>query len=246
MKKRSLALVAGVIAAGILVASAAAAVSFDPTCSLTPSNGTGACGFVGKGDVQSALGYNNGKMQTNAGNLAFTYSQAVSQAVSSSASQTATESVSQTVSCLQNAGPNTFTREGTRDGGRSGNRAGSRTGTQSGSVSAAIDYASRTHNQVDGFFLTAIGAGAFVASGTPIWGDATFGEWTWGTVNWGAWSPGDVHVCLGGNPNVTDLVDSGVVDGTTQYGAVQYGATQYGAATPTGPATLKVNGVSLG
>ena len=159
-------------------------------------------------------------MQANAGKLAFAYSQAVSQALSSSASQTATESVSQTVSCLQNAGPNTFTREGTRDGGRSGNRAGSRTGTQSGSVSSAIDYASRTHNQVDGFFLTAVGAGAFVASGTPIWGDATFGEWTWGTVNWGAWSPGDVHVCLGGNPNVTDLVDSGVVDGTTQYGAV--------------------------
>ena len=119
MKKRIWALVAGVIAAGVLVASAAAAVSFDPTCSLTPSNGTGACGFVGKGDVQSALGYNNPKMQANAGKLAFAYSQAVSQALSSSASQTATESVSQTVSCLQDAGPNTFTREGTRDGGRS-------------------------------------------------------------------------------------------------------------------------------
>ena len=61
MKKRVWALVAGVIAAGVLVASAAAAVSFEPTCSLTPSNGTGACGFVGKGDVQSALGYNNRK-----------------------------------------------------------------------------------------------------------------------------------------------------------------------------------------
>ena len=40
-----------------------------------------------------------------------------------------------------------------------------RTCTQS-RRSSAIDYASRTHNQVDGFFLIAVGAGAFVASGT--------------------------------------------------------------------------------
>ncbi len=42
--------------------TASATVTFDPTSSLTPSNGNGACGFVGKGDVQTAPGWNNAKV----------------------------------------------------------------------------------------------------------------------------------------------------------------------------------------
>src|SRR5215204_1584872 len=44
--------------------TAFAAVTFDPT------TGTG---FVGKGDVQTALGWNNKQLQDNAGSLQFTF-----------------------------------------------------------------------------------------------------------------------------------------------------------------------------
>src|SRR5688572_7117075 len=57
----------GVLAlAGVLVFSAAmtAAVTFDP------STGTG---FVGKGDVQDAFGWNNAALQANAGAVTFTF-----------------------------------------------------------------------------------------------------------------------------------------------------------------------------
>jgi hypothetical protein len=48
----------------MLVASSAfATVTFDPTCSLTPSNSQGKCGFVGKGDVQIAFSLNNIQIQ---------------------------------------------------------------------------------------------------------------------------------------------------------------------------------------
>lgn len=53
-----------ILAAVLLVAPALAAVNFDS------ATGTG---FVGKGDVQIALGYNNAQMQAQANSLAFTY-----------------------------------------------------------------------------------------------------------------------------------------------------------------------------
>lgn len=46
------------------VGSATAAVTFDP------STGTG---FVGKGDVQLAFGWNNAQLQNNQGNVTFSY-----------------------------------------------------------------------------------------------------------------------------------------------------------------------------
>ena len=70
--KKSWVLVAGVVAAAAFASTAAAVVNFDPTCSFTPSNSTGACGFVGKGDVQTALGWNNYDVQNNS--IDFTYS----------------------------------------------------------------------------------------------------------------------------------------------------------------------------
>lgn len=64
MKKIVSGLAAGVFAIGIFTSSAFAAVTYDPT---------GGTGFVGKGDVQLALGYNNAQMQAVAENLNFTY-----------------------------------------------------------------------------------------------------------------------------------------------------------------------------
>ncbi|WP_423800203.1 hypothetical protein [Neobacillus sp. SAB-20_R2A] len=64
MKKILSGVAAGALALGIMASSAFAAVTIDPS--------TGK-GFVGKGDVQTALGYNNAKMQAEANNLVFTY-----------------------------------------------------------------------------------------------------------------------------------------------------------------------------
>ena len=58
--------IVGFVCAGVLAFSAAmsAAVSFDPT------TGTG---FVGKGDVQDAFGWNNAGLQANASSVTFTF-----------------------------------------------------------------------------------------------------------------------------------------------------------------------------
>ncbi|WP_059171716.1 hypothetical protein [Bacillus sp. FJAT-27445] len=65
MKKILSSLAAGALAIGLLAGSAFAAVTIDPQ--------TGA-GFVGKGDVQTAMGWNNADLQKNADSLKFTYS----------------------------------------------------------------------------------------------------------------------------------------------------------------------------
>lgn len=80
----ALAMATMVVAAGAVFA----AVTFDPT------TGTG---FVGKGDVQLALGYNNKQLQDNANSLVFT--------VSSETEQSWT--------CDRDAGPQTQERAGT-------------------------------------------------------------------------------------------------------------------------------------
>jgi|SRR5215217_6289752 len=58
------AFVAVVLMGAFSLPAAFAAVTFDPT------TGTG---FVGKGDVQTALGWNNKQLQDNAGSLEFTF-----------------------------------------------------------------------------------------------------------------------------------------------------------------------------
>ena len=59
-------------------------------------------GFIGKGDVQTALGYNNTQMQANASKLKFTTSQdatqTVTQALTQSGAQSATNRLSSTAS----------------------------------------------------------------------------------------------------------------------------------------------------
>lgn len=138
----------------ISAAPARAAVTFDPTCSLTASNGTGKCGFVGKGDVQFALGWNNDKLQKGAKNLTFTgeqttvqtLTQAGSQTVTQTATQsgtqtvtqglrrTVTETVVQTVSCDMGGGTvEQQHRTGHRDGEQTGTQTATQTSTRIGS-----------------------------------------------------------------------------------------------------------------
>ncbi|ALC89376.1 hypothetical protein AM500_05950 [Bacillus sp. FJAT-18017] len=64
MKKLLSGLAAGTLAMGIMAGSVFASVTFDA------STGTG---FVGKGDVQTVLGWNNSQLQAGAGGLKFTY-----------------------------------------------------------------------------------------------------------------------------------------------------------------------------
>jgi flagellar biosynthesis/type III secretory pathway protein FliH len=113
-------------------------------------------GFVGKGDVQTALGYNNSALQkaVEAKSLKFTaeqptsrsLTQSVSQSGSQSGTQTgvqsgtqtgaqsATQVVSQDLTCTftNGNGTKTFHRDGVRDGERTGTREGSRIGTREG------------------------------------------------------------------------------------------------------------------
>jgi hypothetical protein len=83
----------GLALAGAIVTSAAvmAAVVFNPA--------TGE-GFVGKGDVQSAFGWNNARLQSNAGGVTFTFG----------------AEVEQSVVCQHETGSQTLTRHGTRSG----------------------------------------------------------------------------------------------------------------------------------
>ncbi|MFC4802370.1 hypothetical protein ACFPA1_23980 [Neobacillus sp. GCM10023253] len=64
MKRILSGVAAGALALGLMASSAFAAVTFDSSSGI---------GFVGKGDVQTALGYNNAQMQKEANNLVFTY-----------------------------------------------------------------------------------------------------------------------------------------------------------------------------
>jgi hypothetical protein len=83
-------LITAALSAAALAVSAAAAnasVTLDP-------NGVG---FVGKGDVQTAFGWNNAAIQkaVESGNITFTTKQDAAQAYSQSAQQTASQSASQ-------------------------------------------------------------------------------------------------------------------------------------------------------
>ncbi|CEG29337.1 hypothetical protein [Bacillus sp. B-jedd] len=117
MKKLFSGLAAGALAMGILASSAFAAVTIDPV--------TGA-GFAGKGDVQTALGWNNADLQKNADTLKFTYVTETKYEV--------------TVSWI--------TGEGTR-----GMKTHEVTHNRTSSVDAVVGYDARNKKQVTGFIL---------------------------------------------------------------------------------------------
>jgi hypothetical protein len=250
-----------IIAIGALVALAI------PTAAMAAvtlnSDGTG---FVGKGDVQTLFGWNNQMLQKNAESLVFTTkepaSQALSQIATQAATQAATQSVSQDVTCTVETGKKTFHRDGLRDGSRVGSRDGSRSGSRAGAlngnISYDVDYTARKSNQFTGFILKGQKTSpSFAASGAPVLGDTSFGDWSFGAWSlgdtaWGGWdaAPGENPAeCLGGNPGVTDLVNTvtygDLVPGDITADAVAYEGIEYGAVSSTGPATLFVNGHSL-
>jgi hypothetical protein len=141
-----LALVAMLVAAGAVYA----AVTFDSS--------TGK-GFVGKGDVQLAFGWNNAKLQANASGVSFTYN--------------ATDTYSATCSFVTGAG--------TR-----GEQTHNVSIPRHTSVNSTIQYDARTHKQIDGFLLT--GFGATTTDGTvPVVGDACVAN-DEGVARNGTWS----------------------------------------------------------
>ena len=118
MYRRSI--VGGLIAVFVLAFAgvASASVTFDP------ATGTG---FVGKGDVQLALGLNNAQLQQQAGSLAFTYN----------ASSTVVTEVSWI--CTNDRNENLQQRE--------------RTTTTESSTVGVVNAVARVRNQITGFNL---------------------------------------------------------------------------------------------
>jgi hypothetical protein len=254
-----------VTAATLLLAPAAsAAVNFNET------TGTG---FVGKGDVQVAFGWNNKQLQTNAGTVKFSFTQDATQAVTQAASQTASQTTSQSftyyVSCDTTNGRKTFYREGNRAGvttaTREGEREGERAGTLSGALRSALDGDPRQtkgQNQFTGFILKGFSATpTFTLSGdAPVYEEPTFGDWVWSTDavvmdEWtGGWqttgdgtgSPAD---CVDGEDSdsniVEDTVYGPVVEGPIVEGDVTYGDVAPGAVTAT-PGTARVYATHAG
>lgn len=260
LRKIAVSTATAAVAVSLAAAPAMAAVTFDPA--------TGK-GFVGKGDVQLALGWNNSQLQQNAGSLLFTSTQPASQAWTQEATQAGTQDAAQsatrTVSCTVEQKKQTFVnngfRLGSRDGSRSGTRAGSRPGTLSGSLSYNVSYEVRKQNQITGFTLTGyFGTALFSASGSTLWGDLQFEDWAldgtawvFDETEWGGWQaePGENPAdCLRNDrAEVTDLVDvtvyGDVVEGDITPGDVTLGVESAGAVSPTGAAQLFVNGIAL-
>ncbi|MFF9621379.1 hypothetical protein [Streptomyces griseosporeus] len=159
---------AGAVAAVVLAtAPALAAVSYDP------ATGTG---FVGKGDVQTAFGWNNKQLQTNASGVTFTYD--------------ATTHYSAVCEWVTGAG--------TR-----GQKTHDITLSRHTSVSSAVAYDARVQTQITGFNLTGISAssttGTVPEAGAPCVGsdDGVDHNGTWVSVT-ETGSTGSLSVGYGG------------------------------------------------
>jgi hypothetical protein len=163
MRKIALAAAA---AFAVVSTAALATVTFDP------STGTG---FVGKGDVQLAFGWNNAAAQNNAGKVTFTYN----------------------VSASYDAVCTWVTGEGTR-----GEKTHNVTHKTSSSVISGVQYDARAHKQVDGFILRGFGATIDSGDPVPVVGGACQGEGaggTWSSVTPTGTSGGGLYVNYGGN-----------------------------------------------
>jgi hypothetical protein len=130
--------------------TAFAAVTFNP------ADGTG---FVGKGDVQQALGLNNAQIQACANDLVFTYD--------------CVEEYSLTVAREQETGRETQTVTSYRN--------------VSAGINAAVEYDARTKKQVTGFILNGYDGDPVVTGEVPVVGDtwtdgAGAGAMTWEVV----------------------------------------------------------------
>jgi hypothetical protein len=120
MKKVLGGLAAGALAMGIFASSSLAAVTYDST------TGTG---FVGKGDVQQVLGWNNAELQKQAGNLVFTY---------------------ETVESYE------ITVEWTTGEGKKGQKTHTTDHKRTSEITSSLDSTARKANQFTGFFLNGV------------------------------------------------------------------------------------------
>jgi hypothetical protein len=135
MKKLLTGLAAGALALTVLSSSAFAEVSFDS------ANGTG---FVGKGDVQTVLGWNNAELQKNAANLKFTYE--------------STDTYEITVEWT--------TGEGTK-----GEKTHSVEHKRTNEISSGVEYDPRKAKQVNGFILKEMSNSTETLTDLPEVGD---------------------------------------------------------------------------
>ena len=147
-------------------AIASASVTFDPN--------TG--GFVGKGDVQLAFGWNNAQLQKNASLVTFSYD--------------SVDTYSATCTWV--------TGEGTK-----GEKIHNVEHNRRASVASTVAFSARTHSQIDGFILTALGdtvteGTAPVVGGTCVGGETGNGQdGTWSAVTLVS-STGGLYVNYGG------------------------------------------------
>jgi hypothetical protein len=145
MKTRTAAFAAAITLAG---AAALAAVAFDP------ASGTG---FVGKGDIQLAFGWNNDQLQRNAALVGFNYRQRAS----------------------YSATCEFITGEGTR-----GQQTHDVAVTKMTMVNDQVLFDTRTHKQIDGFNLTGLGSSTIVGAVPEVGGTCPDGPngGTWVSV----------------------------------------------------------------
>lgn len=162
-RKTALLTVASVVAAA---SAAFATVSFDPT------SGTG---FVGKGDVQTAFGWNNAKLQQNAGGVSFSFND-VATYLATCTWQTGNPDRPQSLK-THNVDIPRHTR-----------------------VNSSLQYDARTHKQIDGFLLN--GYGQTSTEGTvPVVGGACVGNEE-GIDHNGQWSAVELVGSSGGTLTV--------------------------------------------
>jgi hypothetical protein len=168
MRKLLVGIVAALAALMLFAGTAAATVTFDP------NTGTG---FVGKGDVQNAFGWNNAQLQANAGGVTFSYN------------------TTDTYSAVCEFVTGTGTHQQTHDV----------TIPRHTSVNDTVEYDARTHKQVDGFILTGFGTtsttGTVPVVGAPCVGneDGVDHNGTWVSVSGPTSSGGGLFVNYGSN-----------------------------------------------
>jgi hypothetical protein len=141
---------------------------------VDPTTGTG---FVGKGDVQLAFGWNNKQLQDNAGALTFTYK--------------AQEQYK--YDC-------TFTVEVGRDKVREPRTQNRGKDT---SLNASVQYDARTQKQITGFLLTGLGTVTTTGGEVPVDGGSCpggqFNDGVISNVELVSSTPGGLYVNHGGN-----------------------------------------------
>jgi len=188
-----------IVISGVAASAAIALGTTSAYASVTvDANGKG---FIGKGEVQNALGMNNSALQkaVDAKSLVFTAKQSTSQTLSKGVTQAgsqsgsqagtqegtqagtraATQTMSQDLVCTFTNGNGTKTFH--RDGERDGTRTGSQSGTQSGSLAAGIDAKARKTGQWTGWNVTGwTNTPTYSTTGAPVWQDPSYADDAWG------------------------------------------------------------------